>query len=408
MPHSASSYSLVAAAVGNRRPDHNLPRHLYVTTEAFEADLKAIFCKDWLFVCHASELPRAGDFQRFDLADHSLIILRGRDGAVRAVHNVCRHRGARLCEKTAGRAANLVCPYHQWIYDLTGTLTQARDMGGNFDKASHNLRQAHCQVLEGCVFVCLAEDAPDFEPFATAARPYLKAHGLANARVAHVSTIVEQGNWKLTWENYHECYHCDQGHPELGKSFPVQPVDYGGAKDAEADDFKSIRQACDAQGLPHETRGTDDGISHRFYRRPLLTNSMTMSGEPAVQKSMGMISRDGIGSVSVLHHPNLFGHLLGDHALFIRLVPLATGQTQLQTRWLVHEDAVEGQDYDLKTLTEVWLATNEQDARFVELAQQGVNSPAFEPGPYSPTRETSPNAFNDWYCDRLRRFLNES
>ncbi|WP_371229577.1 aromatic ring-hydroxylating oxygenase subunit alpha [Roseovarius sp. 2305UL8-3] len=400
-----SDKTVLKGIVQQHRSGQTLPRDLYVSEGAFRVDIAAFFNTSWLFVCHASELPKSGNFQRFDVADTSVIILRGRDNEIRALHNVCRHRGARLCEKSEGRMPNIVCPYHQWIYDLTGALTRAEGMDDDFDLGAHNVRQAHCSVIEGCVFVCLAEDAPDASHLGAAFAPYMRAQGIGDAKVAHVSTIIEEGNWKLTWENYHECYHCDNGHPELSRTFPVQPVAYGGGADTEDRDFVNLWNTCDRLGLPRDTLGADDGIEHRLYRRPLLGDSMTMSGEPAVSKYLGGITENGIGDVSVLHHPNMFGHMMADHAVFMRIRPLASNRTALQTRWLVDADAVEGVDYNVETLTEVWKATNQQDARFVRLSHEGIGSPAYVPGPYSPTREISPRKFADWYCKRLAAFL---
>ena len=93
---------------------------------------------------------------------------------------------------------------------------------------------------------------------------------------------------------------------------------------------------------------------------------------------------------------------LPDHAIVFRLLPISPTQTEVTSKWLVHKDAVEGKDYDLKALTEVWLATNDEDRRVVEENQKGILSPAYEPGPYSPSQEEGVIHFVDWYVRTMR------
>ena len=92
---------------------------------------------------------------------------------------------------------------------------------------------------------------------------------------------------------------------------------------------------------------------------------------------------------------------MSDHIVTFSALPLDATTTLVRTRWLVHKDAIEGVDYDLANLTGVWNATNAQDAALVEMAQEGINSPAYTPGPYSPFTEGLVNKFCRWYLDRL-------
>jgi len=98
--------------------------------------------------------------------------------------------------------------------------------------------------------------------------------------------------------------------------------------------------------------------------------------------------------------PNVWAHFLADHVVTFAVLPVSVDQTLVRTTWLVHEDAVEGVDYDVAALTDVWRHTNEQDADFVSLTQQGVADPAYEPGPYSEA-ERQVDAFVSWYVARV-------
>ncbi len=107
----------------------------------------------------------------------------------------------------------------------------------------------------------------------------------------------------------------------------------------------------------------------------------------------------------LFHYPSTWNHLLSDHAVTFRVLPLGPKQTQVTTKWLVHRDAVEGVDYSMDELTAVWIATNDQDRRIVEENQRGVSSPAYEPGPYSPVHEDGVMQFVEWYCSTTERAL---
>jgi phenylpropionate dioxygenase-like ring-hydroxylating dioxygenase large terminal subunit len=101
------------------------------------------------------------------------------------------------------------------------------------------------------------------------------------------------------------------------------------------------------------------------------------------------------------HYPNTWNHFLADHAITFRVLPISPTQTEVTTTWLVPADAVEGVDYDIPTLTEVWMATNDEDRLVVEQNQLGILSPAYEPGPYSTIQEEGVIQFVDWYCDTM-------
>jgi Rieske 2Fe-2S family protein len=111
------------------------------------------------------------------------------------------------------------------------------------------------------------------------------------------------------------------------------------------------------------------------------------------------------GTLLKFHYPTTWNHFLPDHSIVFRVTPISPTQTEVSTKWLVHKDAVEGQDYDLKRLTEVWIATNDEDRIVVEDNQRGINSPAYQPGPYSKVQESGVIQFSNWYAEHLTRAL---
>jgi glycine betaine catabolism A len=391
-----------------RRRDYSLTQPFYQDPALFRLDLENIFYRDWIFAGHDCEIVHPGDFFTFQLGDYAIIVNRDASGTIRAHHNACRHRGFKVCDAARGNVKRrFVCPYHQWSYELDGSLARTRGMGDTFDPKSHGLKPVHAASVGGWIFVCVAKEAPDFAAFQAMVAPYLAPYDLTNTKVAYEYRIVEKGNWKLVMENNRECYHCVGSHPELCRTFPDSPVHAGPEGAADAKQVAEFVAHWEAKGLPGRFRIADDA-QYRVMRLPFLENarSMTMTGEPAVSKRLGTAPQtENSGDILLYHYPSTWNHVTADHAISFRCLPLSATETELTTKWLVPKDAVEGRDYDLKTLTEVWVATNAQDTALVERNSEGIRSPAYEPGPYSPVHETGVIQFVDWYCGTLARRL---
>ena len=397
----------IRAQFAARRPNQSLSRDLYCDDGVYQADLAQVFYREWLFALPAAALDKTGTYQTLQIGAYPVVVIRGADGRIRAFHNVCRHRGQRLCSKVTGATPKLVCPYHQWTYDLDGKLLFARDMGPDFDPAAHGLKKVHCVDLGGMVFVCLAEVPPPIADLAGKLTSHLAPSGLADSKVAFTSSIVEKGNWKLVIENNRECYHCGGSHPSLCRTFSDNPKI--GAMDgphSASPEILSHWERCEAAGLPSRFTHHPE-FQWRLARIPLLNNaeSYTMTTKAAVARRMGKMPFNDAGSLLFYHYPNTWNHFLGDHAITFRVLPISATETEVTTTWLVHKDAVEGVDYDLKTLTEVWMATNDEDRIVVEENQKGILSPAYEPGPYSTIQEEGVIQFVDWYCNLMMRRL---
>ncbi|NBN77944.1 Rieske 2Fe-2S domain-containing protein [Microvirga tunisiensis] len=395
--------------VKNRREGYSLDQAFYTDPEYFRLDLDLIWYRDWLFVGHDCEVARAGSFFTVQVGDYPVVILRDSDGQIRAFHNSCRHRGSRVCTEHRGSSARLVCPYHQWTYDLDGSLLYARQMAEDFDKSQFSLKPVACESVAGYIFICLAEKPAEFAPFAQLMQPYFAPHRLTEAKVAFESTIIEKGNWKLVWENNRECYHCAGNHPELCKTYPEAPTVTGVAGGDEDPDLTEHWTRLEAGGLPSRFRMHESG-QFRACRTPLIGDavSYTISGRPAVQERLSAeVSQERIGALLLFHYPTTWNHVLGDHAVTFRVLPISATETAVTTKWLVNKDAVEGVDYDLDTLTHVWMQTNDQDRRIVEENAFGIKSPAYEPGPYSELHEGGVMQFVDWYCRSVETRLTE-
>ncbi len=380
----------------------SLPAAYYLDQDVFAAELATVFRPGWLFAGHSCELERPGDFLTFSLGPDSVVVVRDDQGALRAHHNVCRHRGSRLCNEPRGSTRAFVCPYHQWVYGLDGQLRSARLMGGDFDTNGYRLAPVTVREVAGLVFVCLADGpAPDFDGAAAVIEAQLGPHALDRARVMHRAHYRVQANWKTLVENNRECYHCRGSHPE----FLQANFEYGTHGDPrrsmayeQALAYARIRWRAD--GLSPDEIDFPDGAWYRVARLPLREGYRTESLDGApVAPAMGAVGDDP-GSLRVITLPTMWAHANLDYAVTTRLTPVDPSCTDVDVCFLVDADARD-EDVDLARLVEVWTATSEQDWELCEANYAGIRSPAYRPGPLSPVVEASVQHFLGWYLDRL-------
>ena len=159
----SGKYGEIGALLGQDRKGYSLPQKLYVGEQAFAFDTQVMLPSVWLYACTVAHIKKPGDWFLFEMADNSVIVLRGRDGAVRAFFNSCQHRGARICEAQRGSSPKLICPYHQWTYNLDGSLLGARNMGPEFDKSTINLTPVAVENIGGLIFICLTDTPPPID-----------------------------------------------------------------------------------------------------------------------------------------------------------------------------------------------------------------------------------------------------
>jgi glycine betaine catabolism A len=391
-----------SAVLAERRPGHTLPQSLYIGEDTFTFDMEAVFRRSWLMPAMTCELPKAGSYLAFNVGPWPVLIVRDSKGDIRAFHNSCRHRGSILCQPGQGTSPKLVCPYHRWTYNLDGSLLAATRMPDDFDKSTHGLKPIETRIVAGGIFICLSDDPPPFEEFGDRFAEYAGPLKFADMKLAATDVMVEQANWKLVMDNARECYHCPTGHPDLAKSFPVV---FSGFFDAEGDRrAKEYAAQMDAIGLPHEAI---QGHWWQMSRFALNDGAKTISpdGQHLVKKLLVESNGGSVGSFRWALDPHLFAHATSDQVFTCSFLPVSATETHAFSKWYVHKDAVEGVDYNVDDLKEVWIKTNLQDRELAENNHRGVVSPGYTPGPYSPDAETLALQFADWYCDTARRYV---
>lgn len=396
----------IAALLRTQRPGMTLDRDFYVAPEIFETDAEVVLLGKWHYVDHVSSVAEPGDFVVFSLCGESVIVVRGQDGEIRGFHNVCRHRGSRLCRDRKGRRRSFVCPYHAWIYDLEGRLVNSRGMPEPFRCADHGLVPSPVRVLEGLIFVNFTDaDIPDFSFIADRLQPFLAFHGLDDAKVACERTYSFSANWKLVLDNFHECLHCAPAHRTFSAIHDhagddtVPGMAPGRAFDAWEREVRSIGHLTGHLDIRDEFPEQP----FRAHRRPFRTGYLTHTtdGRP-VAPLMGRATCYDGGHTGIVVEPFFSVQAANDYATVFSIRPIGVRHTEMTLQWLVRGDAREGRDYDVDRMTEVWHVTSLEDERIVDNHQLGVETRAYRPGPYHP-KEAMSARVTAWYLAQLRK-----
>jgi len=383
--------------------------------------MRKVWGSSWLFAGFGFQVARTGDYFTYQVGDDSLIIIRDENGKLNALHNICKHRGSRICLKEKGYAPRLVCPYHQWTYNSDGQLLRAKYMEQDgFDVKQVRLDRARVAEVDGLIWISLADNPPDFEEARELLSSELKPHGLGDAKVAHMADYTIKANWKLVYENNRDCYHCNVGHPEYIKAnydiafiYSKNPdgtftrkVDPDHPQRAEIEEFIEQKtkqwQELGLQSVCSPASSFPGAGWYRASRTPNKKGWVTESldGQP-VAPLMGSFKDRDMGSMRIHTLPNFWIHASSDHAVATRLTPTAPQETKARVWWLVNKDAKEGSDYNVDKLIGIWKATSEQDWRLCENNQLGVNGTKHTPGRFSEKKEAGVDKFVQWYMKKL-------
>jgi len=355
-----------------------MPREAYVDPGILSVERERIFARQWNCVGRANHLANPRDFIVRDVAGESIIIVRDRSGELRALFNVCRHRGTRICREASGQFSETIqCPYHAWTYTTDGRLIGAphmQDVEG-FDKRDFPLHAAAVAEWEGFVFVNI--DAQP-QPFSECFAPMLgrlSRYGIANLRVGHSVTYEVKANWKLVFQNYSECLHCPMIHPELSTVLPYQ----SGANDLVEGPFLG-----------------------GYMEITTPNESATLSGRACGRLvSATLPADDRHRAFYYTLMPNLMLSIHPDYVNYYLLTPVAVDRTIVESEWMFHPSNDGDASFNPSDAIGFWDVTNRQDWDIVEQSQLGISSRRYEPGPYSP-RESIPAAWDREYQRSMR------
>jgi Rieske 2Fe-2S family protein len=358
--------------------ERTLPREAYLAPEYFAREKERIFCREWVCVGRAEELAGAGDYVVKHVAGESILIVRTREGGLRAHYNVCRHRGSQLVPDCgSGRfAGGIRCPYHSWTYTLEGELRTAPflEESDGLARSELSLHPVGVDTWGGFLFVQLTPVEAEARGLTLAAQlagvpERLRRYPLAELSVARRITYEVQANWKVMLENYNECYHCGPVHPELCRLVPAFKQRGGSELDWE-------------RGIPHREGAWTFTASGTTNRLPFE----------------GLDDDERIRHKGELVYPNFLLSLSAEHVVAFLVFPHGPDRTTIVTEFLFHPTEMAKADFDPVDAVEFWDLVNRQDWAICESVQRGMSSRVFRSGYYAP--------MESWSLD-IRRYIAE-
>jgi Rieske 2Fe-2S family protein len=403
------------------RAGTTIPAEYYYDPVIYKADERYIGDNVWLLADHVSRIPKPGDYFVFKFGlGESVIVVRDETREIRAFHNVCRHRGSRLCRHDedprptderlsvsqlgeSGSAQVFRCPYHAWMYDLDGSLIDAYDVHDDFDMAANGLIPCHMRVEQGHIFLNFsrAEKPPEFGgKLEWALDEVGKSHRLAELKIAARRYYPIRANWKLALENFLECYHCGPSHKSL---VTTHNWDYTLTPSQQARRAKKIAAQLGSEARePQPPEGQGMGSGGTQFDGELNPGFFTgsLDGKPLAPLLPGIRSWTHKTNIATTGYSTGYWQAYDDHVAVARFTPRGPELTDCEIFWLVHPDAVEGRDYKPEDVMALWDITIREDIWIVENNHLGVKSGAYGPGRYS-KKEDTPSEFVTWYMKEV-------
>jgi choline monooxygenase len=344
----------------------------YTSREFFEIEREKVFAASWVVVGFTSQVEEPGQVIVAEMAGRSIIVTRDKQGQLRAFHNVCRHRAAKLLDDDARAVRNnrIRCPYHSWTYDLEGRCLgtplfegsdipeetrAAFDMSGvtGFDKADYGLLSVRAESWGFLVFVNLDPDAAPLTEQLGDLPERFADYRLDEWQVVRERTYEVAANYKLIGENFLEYYHLPWVHPEL-----VQ-----------------------VSRIEDHYRWQGPGLYSGFCTTPIRQNTEGggWQGLPPVSALRGDDAESGR---FVLLFPNIAISVLPNHAFIIVANSVGPDRTVEETAILSHPESLANPEADkeLDQLMRFWDLVNLQDVEIVERVQEGISNPAYRGG----------------------------
>ena len=352
-----------------------LPGADYFSPEVFALERERIFHALWHCVGREEDVA-PGSFLVVDVVGESVILVRDREGVLRAFLNACRHRGAKLCEGAGEAGRTIVCPYHAWSYRLDGALVGTPNVAEDelLDRAGLGLVSVALDAWDGFVWVTLSDDAPplraQLERWASDDPFQWERYGVGELVVGAKRVYDVAANWKIVVENYNECLHCPTVHPELVQMVPLYQS--GDVIEPAEPDWNGNRLA---PGL----------------------HSFTPSGESGLPLLPGLEENDTTAFYGCTHLPNLIVNYHTDCVSTFLISPVAADRTTVTCHYLFRPETVQADGFDPSPVVDFRHLLATQDWAVCERTQQGVSSRAFAQGGVLPYNDRYVHAFHERY-----------
>jgi Rieske 2Fe-2S family protein len=387
-----------------QKPGWSLEQRFYTDPEIYDLEIDHIVMRNWIFAGHQSELAEPGDFKVINVANESAILVKGEDGAIRAFANVCRHRGSLVCLEASGNTRKFTCPYHGWVFDTAGNLVGTRDMPDDFKREEFGLHTVSLDIVHGLMFIAFCEDPPSLDAAKRDLAEPMAMFDFENLKVAATKVYPIAANWKLSIENYQECYHCAPAHPEYAKMHTLMLDDK--KIDRVQQHMKDKWEACGIKDIYYDFTDTEAPPGQQGYaygRTAMFEGYKTGSkdGEPLAPLLGHLKDYDG-GASDFTFGPFSFFLAYSDHVVGYVFTPVDQKNCQCQIYWMVRGDAEEGRDYDKEALMWLWDITTYADEKIIVDNWKGVNSRYYRPGRFAGMEDLE-SRWIEWILHELRR-----
>jgi len=213
----------------------SLAGRYYTDPDILRQEKKGLLAKTWQFAGHQTQVEKPGDYFTFEIAGENLFCIKDKTGNIRTYYNVCQHRAHELVQE-AGNCKVIVCPYHAWSYELEGKLRNGPNINSvsGFDRGEICLSEVRAELFHGFIFVNLDPDAKPMDEWFPGARKEILEFvpHIAGLQPLEWVDVPEYCNWKVSVENYSECYHCAINHPTFARgvidpgTYDIQPQGY--------------------------------------------------------------------------------------------------------------------------------------------------------------------------------------
>jgi len=328
----------------------SLPGAFYTDPLWTQAECNELFGRDWFCVGRVEEVGQPGDFFAFDHIGEPLLVVHGRDGVIRVLSNVCRHRGT-VIARGSGNTKKFLCPYHQWAYDTAGQLLNAPHLDSHeaFNMQECRLPELKCEFWQGFIFANLNPRAAAIGKQLVALEKVIKNYHLEQMSLRYLADETWETNWKCLLENFMEGYHLTPLHRDtLHKVNPSRLCTHLAPGRRHFGYSVGFTSRVSKDRIGHPDLSTDEG------------NSCIMFAVPP-----GLLV--GVGS---------------DYSSFLCIRPESADRVRVKLGLIFYGDHWSRQDID--NAIELFQHTMDEDKEVLLRVQQGLGSRFHEPGPLAP------------------------
>ena len=338
-----------------------LPGIYYTDTDIFARELKRIWHHTWQFVARDENIPEPGDYVTCTLGKEPILVLRTANGSLKAMHNVCRHRGTKLLEERGNCQGKITCPYHSWTYNLEGQLLGITkpQLFPDLDKSNLQLIPAQVDIWNGFIFVNSDTESESLADYLAEMPDFLEQYHQDWSLLREVDRWFydEPVNWKLVVENYVEDYHFDVVHDQS---------------------FKSLYDLDNIKTLP----------TSRHIQISVPYNSQPPKGFYQKIWEKGKISCQGY------IFPNMMVNTEKEHVSIFHLTPIKADLTRIEVRIYQSPSQFAGVLYEREELRKEFHEFMEEDLRICRQIQASVSSRAYQLTALANMHESGINHFH--------------